>query len=1178
MANKVLDLLLQLTVKGTEQAAALGKAVETLKASVQNFKGRSLDDILAGSGETVAKIDLVVSKVRLLRSQFDLVLQAGKTPIDFNLDKVEKDATRAAAETRKLGEQLQELKRKAGLLPPLQPLAPLNKETEEATRNTSALTQRINSMTRELLLLRRAVFGLGFSFVGKEAVDVAISFDRIHQSLTAAFDSAQQGAVEFEFLKETAERLGLSINTLADRYSKLVLAGRQLGLDNVQIKDTFLAVAEAGARFHLSTEQIDNALLAVEQIASKGTVSMEELRRQLGNSIPGAVPIFAKAMGITTAKLFELVEAGQLSSKVFFQTFPAAIRAAFGTDSTTRIETTSASIERFKNRLKLFTDEIIRAGVLDAFVKTLGDLTKLMSNNDFVDGVKKAASVLGELLNFIRENAKELGLLLKVFLEYKALGIVISVIGSIRNAFAGLAALAGPLAATAVASKAVAASTTAVAAGAAAAAPAVLTLGGAVSKIATALAHPLVLTVAVAGGVAVELLLNHLSKVKEAELELADAQRTLQSNDRLANLFEQQANALKEFSDTAILTGNEIITLSKDGQVEYAKQAEAARTFFELEAKALQASLTARKLELDLINKKDEKSDKDLIRALQLRDQIELITKAQADATDKGKQYTTVIDNIATAQGGAAIKTANLTPLMKSQLEVFNQAIAAGKGLKESLEKAIPANFADGGITSIKEVLNFLQLLQETSGATAKVIEETIAKKLDKLTGEDLQKFQIVARQAFLQGDLSAQAFALTINGTVRAAVKDMGLDVDTEGKKVSKKFADLARDLQVVAEEAKDAGQLLKSAIEHGISTAKTRDELIHLKETLDIITDTAIRKGFGPIIFDSLVRLDNKIRETSGVLDSSLGDAFKRLGIETAERIHGLADLAVTDFIAIKESGLATARDLRIAFGNAFDLSVAGKAFKDFGLVAQTVLLNTRDQAFENFGVIANSGQASAETIRQAWLKMNQAQLESQGLTRESIDLNQRFLDNLTRPLDSVLAAAQQLGVKTRSELQLTAAASQEAFRIMKESGEFTFAELEKAAQKLNEDIRAAFDLLEEGPTIQRRVVSGTVGGPRISPQGARSLSDSDLTQTIKDLVQALEDDRIKFGGFGNPVTANIMNRILDDLRTLREEQSRRGQPTTINFNFQGTDITPDTVRRFIIPALNDFYARGR
>lgn len=60
---------------------------------------------------------------------------------------------------------------------------------------------------------------------------------------------------------------------------------------------------------------MQGAFLALGQMISKGKVQAEELRGQLGERLPGAFQLAAKAMNMTTAELDKFMADGKLTAE-----------------------------------------------------------------------------------------------------------------------------------------------------------------------------------------------------------------------------------------------------------------------------------------------------------------------------------------------------------------------------------------------------------------------------------------------------------------------------------------------------------------------------------------------------------------------------------------------------------------------------------------------------------------------------------------------------------------------------------------------------------------------------------------------------------------------------------------------------------------------------------------------
>src|SRR5690606_22452128 len=80
----------------------------------------------------------------------------------------------------------------------------------------------------------------------------------------------------------------------------------------------------------LSTDELKGVYLALEQMLSKGKVTTEELRRQLGERLPGAMGIMAKAVGVSVSQLDKMLKKGEVLSSVALPKFAKALEEAYG--------------------------------------------------------------------------------------------------------------------------------------------------------------------------------------------------------------------------------------------------------------------------------------------------------------------------------------------------------------------------------------------------------------------------------------------------------------------------------------------------------------------------------------------------------------------------------------------------------------------------------------------------------------------------------------------------------------------------------------------------------------------------------------------------------------------------------------------------------------------------------
>lgn len=249
--------------------------------------------------------------------------------------------------------------------------------------------------------LKRMFVGVMGTFAVKSIMDATVKLDTLQRSLTALAGSETGGKSQISFLRMEAERLGQSFETIADSYKNLFAAGKGAGWGDKEIQNVFSSVLEAGTVLGSSKQQIGGALLALEQMISKGKVSMEELRRQLGNALPGAMQIAAKAMGVTSAELQEMLKNG-LASEDFVKRFARTLHEEYANKVPSAARTLRAELERLGNAVFFFQTALLDGDNMQGVAEAIREITEIISSPVFL----KSINAIGKLVAFLAKNIK----------------------------------------------------------------------------------------------------------------------------------------------------------------------------------------------------------------------------------------------------------------------------------------------------------------------------------------------------------------------------------------------------------------------------------------------------------------------------------------------------------------------------------------------------------------------------------------------------------------------------------------------------------------------------------------------------------------------------------------------------------------------------------------------------
>jgi tape measure domain-containing protein len=252
-----------------------------------------------------------------------------------------------------------------------QALAELKKFNQES-QNTNKSVGELGSIAGKVGGVLGGLFAVGqIKQFASAVLETTIKFEAMKKAIDFASGSAEMGNKNFEFIRQTAQKLGLDLRGAVEGYKTFASAANLAGQSSQETNRQFAAVAKAAQVMGLTAEDTKGAFLALGQMMSKGNVQAEELRGQLGERLVGAFGIAAKAMGVTTGELNKMLQKGQVLAADFLPKFATELENTFGKGNT-QVTTLAASQNRFNSSI----DELILAigNKLNPFLKGAYDL------------------------------------------------------------------------------------------------------------------------------------------------------------------------------------------------------------------------------------------------------------------------------------------------------------------------------------------------------------------------------------------------------------------------------------------------------------------------------------------------------------------------------------------------------------------------------------------------------------------------------------------------------------------------------------------------------------------------------------------------------------------------------------------------------------------------------------
>ena len=200
---------------------------------------------------------------------------------------------------------------------------------------------------------------------GNSVVDVERKMELLQNRINFVFDSANAGSLAFTRLRKMSLELGIEFSSLAEGFASFGIAAKMAGFSASETEKVFSRVAVGLRAAGAGSLQTQRAFYALQQMLSKGVVAAEELRRQLGEALPGASDLMTQAYNrlhpnqeLTNRQFTKMLEEGKIISKEILPEFSKVIEEVFAPALSGKQNSLDASIQRVTTQLERFKQSL----------------------------------------------------------------------------------------------------------------------------------------------------------------------------------------------------------------------------------------------------------------------------------------------------------------------------------------------------------------------------------------------------------------------------------------------------------------------------------------------------------------------------------------------------------------------------------------------------------------------------------------------------------------------------------------------------------------------------------------------------------------------------------------------------------------------------------------------------
>lgn len=220
--------------------------------------------------------------------------------------------------------------------------------------------------------------GIGIGLGLQELIENAKSLDKAQATLKNVSGSMERYSENLKFVDELSKKYNQDLITLMGNFAKFYSAANYAGMSLRDQKDIYESLTRASAYFNLTADETNGVMLAVQQMISKGKVSSEELRRQLGERLPGAMNLAAEAMGMTTEELDKQIRLGNIYAKDLLPRLASELNAL---TQNLDINTIQGLTNKVKNEFTEMVNNMDIKSVYKRFLNSVAGGLEYIGNN-----------------------------------------------------------------------------------------------------------------------------------------------------------------------------------------------------------------------------------------------------------------------------------------------------------------------------------------------------------------------------------------------------------------------------------------------------------------------------------------------------------------------------------------------------------------------------------------------------------------------------------------------------------------------------------------------------------------------------------------------------------------------------------------------------------------------------
>jgi tape measure domain-containing protein len=228
--------------------------------------------------------------------------------------------------------------------------------------------------------LKGIIATVGIGLMVRDIVQARAELDKMTSALNVSTGNKLQGADSLRFIREEADRLGLSLQTSATDFGKLASSVKGTVVEGNGAREMFTGITEGLSALQLTADQQSSVWAQITQGINKGNLELEDLKIIAEAGIP-VFRMLAESMGRTQPEIMKMISNGELLATNVYPKLAASMHKAYGKEAELAAKDTRSELNKLETAIFNLKSQASSGDTIPKMIRKATAATEELSKN-----------------------------------------------------------------------------------------------------------------------------------------------------------------------------------------------------------------------------------------------------------------------------------------------------------------------------------------------------------------------------------------------------------------------------------------------------------------------------------------------------------------------------------------------------------------------------------------------------------------------------------------------------------------------------------------------------------------------------------------------------------------------------------------------------------------------------